>query len=199
MSNLYVASKYKSDIINLLYGSDNFIKLINPISQSKCPDLDICDVLSGGKWIVNGNEYEEQGYVFDYNFVNETTQDTKTFVFVETDIDTITNNIFTSFNLYICIFTSKNLVRLDTCSTPTAKEVKNMGYFASNIHGNRIDALCDCVDNIINGSNKIKGIGDVKPSPRNHMTIYTPNSKYYGKCLKYNISNYNPGGNECGN
>lgn len=88
---------------------------------------------------------------------------------------------------------------LDTCSTPTAKEVKNMGYFASNIHGNRIDALCDCVDNIINGSNKIKGIGDVKPSPRNHMTIYIPNSKYYGKCLKYNISNYNPGGNECGN
>lgn len=197
MSNLYVSSKYKSDIINLLYRSDNFIKLINPI-PSKCPDLDIIDVLNGGTWIINGKEWTEQGHVFDYNFVNETTTEKKTFVFVETDIDVIRDNIFTDFNLYVCIFTSKDLVRLNKSSSPTAKEVKNMGYFATSSRGNRIDALCDCVDRILNGSSRINGIGDVKPASRNHMTTYLPNSNYYGKCLKYNITNYNPGGDECG-
>lgn len=197
MSNLYVASKYKSDIINLLYKSDNFIKLINP-TPSECPDLDIIDVLNGGTWIINGKQWEEQGYVFDYNFVNEATTEKKTFVFVETDIDTIRNNIFTDFNLYVFIFTSKDLVRLNKMTKPTAKDVKNMGYYASTSHGNRIDALCDCVDRILNGSSRIAGIGDVKPAPRNHMVMYIPNNKYYGKCLKYNITNYNPGGDECG-
>lgn len=197
MSNLYVSSKYKSDVINLLYRSDNFIKLINPI-PSECPDLDIIDVLNGGTWVINGKKWEEPGHVFDYNFVNETTTEKKTFVFIETDIETIRDNIFTDFNLYVCIFTSKDLVRLNKSSSPTAKEVKNMGYFATTSHGNRIDALCDCVDRILNGSSKINGIGDVKPASRNHMTTYLPNSNYYGKCLKYNITNYNPGGDECG-
>lgn len=197
MSNLYVASKYKSDIINLLYKSDNFIKLIAP-TPSKCPSLDIIDVLNGGKWIIDGKEWKEQGYVFDYDFVNDTITETKTFVFVETDIDTIRDNIFTDFNLYVFIFTSKDLVRLNKTTSPTAKEVKDMGFFASTTHGNRIDALCDCVDRILNGSSRIKGIGDIKPAPRNHMTIYIPNNNYYGKCLKYSITNYNPGGDVCG-
>lgn len=197
MSNLYVASKYKSDIINLLYKSDNFIKLIAP-TPSECPNLDIIDVLNGGKWIIDGKEWKEQGYVFDYDFVNDTITETKTFVFVETDIDTIRDNIFTDFNLYVFIFTSKDLVRLNETTSPTAKEVRDMGFFASTTHGNRIDALCDCVDRILNGSSRIKGIGDIKPAPRNHMTIYIPNNNYYGKCLKYSITNYNPGGDVCG-
>ena len=197
MSNLYAASKYKNDIINLLYKSDNFIKLIDPV-PSECPNLDIEDVLSGGTWIIDGKEWKEQGYVFDYNFVSETTTDKKTFVFVETDIDTIRDNIFTDFNLYVCVFTDKDLIRLNRSTTPTTKEVKQMGYFASSTHGNRIDILCDCIDRILQGSSRIAGVGDIQPAPRNHMTIYTPNSKYYGKCLKYNITNYNPGGDECG-
>lgn len=120
-------------------------------------------------------------------------------MFVDTDISRIRNNIYTDFNLYVFIFTAKSLVRLNKTSSPTAKQVKEMGYFASTTHGNRIGALCDCVDRILNGSNKFNSLGNVKPDPNNHMSFYSPNSKYYGKCLKYNISNYNPGGDECGN
>lgn len=195
MSNLYYAASYKNKIINLLLKNKNFIKLINP-TPSNCDDLDIIDVLIGGEWIINGKKYSEQGHVFDYNFVDDTTIEEKTFIFVETDIDTIRNNIFTDFNLYICIFTSKRLVRLTNETVPTVKEIKDMGYFAST-YANRIDVLCDIVDQILNGTDKIPGIGDVQPAARNYMTMYCPNTKFYGKCLKYQISNYNDGGDQC--
>lgn len=197
MANLYYAASYKNRIINLLLRNKNFIKLINP-KPIECDELDIADVLIGGTWFINGKEYKEQGYIFDYNFVNETTTDKKTFVFVETDIDTVRNNIFTDFNLYVCIFTSKDLVRLTNETIPTVKEVKDMGYFAST-YANRIDVLCDIVDRILNGTDKIHGLGDVQPASRNYVTIYSPNNDYYGKCLKYKISNYNEEGDVCGN
>lgn len=195
MANLYYAASYKNKIINLLLQNKNFIKLINP-SQSECENLDVVDVLLGGKWFINGKEYDEQGYIFDYNFVNETTTDEKTFVFVETDIDTVKNNMFTNFNLYVCIFTSKDLVRITNETVPTVEEVKDMGYFATT-YANRIDILCDIVDRILNGSEQIAGIGDIKPSERGYVSIYCPNTNYYGKCLKYNISNLNETFSEC--
>lgn len=128
MSNLYAAAEYKNKIINLLLRNKDFIKLVNP-KQSECEDIDIIDVLLGGEWFIDGKQYKEQGHVFDYNFVNETTSDQKTFIFVETDINSIRDNMFTEFNLHVCIFTHKKLVRLDTSSKPTAKEVRDMGYF----------------------------------------------------------------------
>lgn len=187
MSNFYNAASYKSKIINLLLRSEEFIKLINP-TPSECDDLDIIDVLVGGEWIINGKKWQEQGHIFDYNFVNDTTTDQKTFVFVETDIDTISQNTFIDFNLYVCIFTSKELVRLTSNTVPTVKEVKKMGYFASS-NGNRIDILCDVVDKILNGNEKVQGIGTLEPAPRGFCTPYSPNAKYYGKCLKYHIKN----------
>ena len=197
MSNLYYAAEYKNKIINLLIKNKSLIKLINP-TPSECNDIDIVDVLLGGEWFINGKQYKEQGHIFDYNFVNETTTDQKTFIFVETDIDTVRDNLFTDFNLYVCIFTAKELVRLTSKTSPTVEEVKEMGYFAGS-YANRIDVLCDIVDGILNGTDKIKGIGDVEPATRGYVSMYCPNSKYYGKCLKYKISNLNMGDDECGN
>ena len=195
MANLYCAASYKNKIITLLLQNKNFVKLINPV-PSECKYLDIVDVLLGGEWFIDGKKYEEQGHIFDYNFVNETTTDKKTFVFVETDIDTITDNMFTSFNLYVCIFSDKSLIRLTSETIPTVKEIKDMGYFASN-YANRIDVLCDITDRILNGSSQFAGLGDIQPASRNYVTIYSPNKNYYGKCLKYKISNYNDSGDTC--
>lgn len=196
MSNLYYAASYKNKIINLLLRNENFIKLINP-SPSECEDLDIVDVLIGGEWFINGKKWEEQGHVFDYNFANDTTTDQKTFIFVETDIDTIKQDLFTEFNLYVCVFTAKDLVRLTSETTPTVKEVKEMGCFASTT-GNRVDILCDIIDKTLNGNEKVQGIGLLKPAQRGFCTPYSPNTKYYGKCLKYNISNLNEIEDDCG-
>lgn len=197
MANLYYATSYKNRIINLLLKTRNLIKLINP-TASECEDLDIIDVLLGGKWFINGKEWKEQGHIFDYNFVDETTTEEKTFIFVETDIDTVRDNMFTDFNLYVCIFTHKSLVRITNATVPTVKEVKEMGYFAST-YANRIDVLCDIVDRVLNGTNKIAGIGNVEPASRGYVTMYCPNSNYYGKCLKYKISNLNEMDDECEN
>ena len=189
MSNIYYAANYKNKIINLLLKNKDFIKLINP-KPSECEDLDIIDVLIGGEWIINGKKWEEQGHVFDYDFVDDTTTQEKTFVFVETDIDSISRDMFTDFNLYICIFTSKKLVRLNNSTVPTVKEVKEMGCFGSST-ANRIDSLGQIIDKIINGNEKIHGIGTVKPVSRGFWKRYHPNNKYYGRCLTYHITNLN--------
>lgn len=197
MANLYYGAGYKNKIIELLLENENFIKLINPV-QSECKDLDITDVLIGGEWVIDGIQYKEQGHIFDYDFTNETMNDEKTFVFVDTDINTIRSNIFTDFNLYVYIFTSKNLVRLTGETVPTADDVKNMGYFSGR-YANRIDVLCDIVDRILNGTNRLSGIGDVEPASSEYVSLYCPNTSYYGKRLKYKITNYNEGGDTCGN
>ncbi len=196
MSNLYNAAKYKNKIINLLLSNDNFIKLIAPI-PSKCSELDIIDVLLGGEWIINGVKYTEQGHIFDYDFTDQTTDTERTFVFVETDIDSIYKNTFATFNLHIFIFTIKKLIRLTDRSNPTVEQVKNMGYF-SGTYANRIDILCDIVDRILNGNEKIQGIGVVKPASRGYCMMYKPNYNYYGKHLIYNISNLNEIEEFCG-
>lgn len=191
-STLRFSSEYKNKIINLLLNNEDFIKLINP-TPSKCSDIDIVDVLLGGSWKIGGKEYNEQGYIFDYNFVNETTTDEKTFVFIETTINNISQNIV-SFSLYISIFAKKNLIRLSKVSTPTTKEVMDMGYSVSSINGNRIDVLCEIVDMIINGNSSLPALGDIKPAANNFMTVFAPNKNYYGKCLKYTVQNYNISG-----
>lgn len=123
ISNLYAAEEYKNEIINLLCQNQNFIKLINPKSNP-------CE------------------YIFDYDFTDDALAEEKTFVFVDTDIDTIRDNLFTDFTLCVYVFTSKNLVRLNSSSAPTTKEVKDMGYFSADTWGNRIGALCECIDRI---------------------------------------------------
>lgn len=198
MTNLYNATSYKNKIINLLLKNKNFIKLINP-QPSECEDLDIIDVLIGGEWIINGEKYKEQGHIFDYNFVDDTTAEEKTFIFVETDIDSVRDNMFTTFNLYVCIFTTKSLVRINSTSKPSVAQIKEMGYESTDTYANRVDVLCDIVDRILNGSDKFNSIGNIEPAPRGYLTMYCPNNKYYGKCLKYQVSNYNEGGDVCGN
>lgn len=198
ISNLYAAEKYKQTVMDLLCENDNFIKLVHPI-PSVCPDLNIQDVLRGGKWTIDGKEWAETGHVFDYNLAGDTLSENRTFVCIETEIETIRDNIFTDFNLYVYVFTAKNLVRLDSASSPTAGQTREMGYYASDSQGNRIGALCDCVDHIINGTDRLECIGNVTPAAQNHMTPYMPNNHYYGKCLKYRITNYNMGGDDYGN
>lgn len=191
MSNsiFYYSAMYKNKIINLLLMNKNFVKLMNP-TEPKHGDLDIIDVLVGGEWVIDGVKYKEQGQVFDYIFVNDTTTEQKTFCLVDTDIDSVKNNIFTDFYLYIYIFTSKELVRLTNNTTPTVKEVKEMGCFGSS-SANRIDSLCTVIDETLNGNKKIKGIGTLKPIPRGFGKHYSPNTNYYGRCLIYHITNLN--------
>lgn len=196
MSNLYTASEYKNTIIELLIENKDFVTLMNP-QEPPNSNISIEDMLLGGIWFFDGKRYEEQGQLFDYNFVDDTTVVEKTFVFVETDIDSIRYNLLTGFNLYICVFAHKKLIRLTDESIPSINDIEMMGYNAGR-YGNRIDILCDVIDRTLKGNNQIRGIGDIKPAPRGFCSTYSPNSKFYGKCLKYTISNLNETEDNCG-
>lgn len=198
MSNLYNASMYKNKIIDILLKNEDFVKLINP---GKPPTDKILqkEVLLGGTFIIDGKKYEEQGYVFDYNFVDETTTEEKTFVFVEIpDIKIINKSTFTDFYFCICMFTGKKLVRISNNTIPTINDVEKMGYNVG-YFGNRIDILCDVVDRCINGNEKIKGIGDIEPAEYEFCSMFCPGQKFYGKKLKYHVKNLNEKGEICGN
>lgn len=197
MGSLRPLADYKRKIINLLLENDDFIKFMNP-EPSLCDALDIIDVLTGGVWILDGKKYEEKGQIFDYQFVDDTVSDEKNYLFIETAVDYVRDNMFLDFSLYICVFSHKNIIRLTDASSPTAKEARDMGYCASSINGNRVDILCDIVDTIVNGTNKLPSLGEIQPSNRDFVSIYTPNADFYGKCLKYKITNYNAGGDSCG-
>lgn len=197
MSNLYTASNYKTTIINLLLDNDDFVLLMAP-SASPHKQISTKDVLLGGTWLIDGKKYEEQGQVFDYDFVDDTIIDEKTFVFVDSKIDDIDRNSFIDFNLYVCVFTAKSLVKVAGDSNPSIYDVEEMGYNVGSYgYGNRIDILCDIIDRIINNNDTIKGIGNIKPAPKGFCKNYSPNNKYYGKCLTYSISNYNDGADNC--
>ena len=81
MTNLYTASNYKNTIINLLIKNKDFVSLMNP-SKPPHKNLSKEDMLLGGVWFFNSKKYEEQGKIFYHNFVNDTTVEEKTFVFV---------------------------------------------------------------------------------------------------------------------
>lgn len=189
ISNLYTASNYKNTIINLLLHDKDFITLMNP---QKPPHESISaeDMLLGGTWVLDGKKYKEQGQIFDHNFADDTTSEEKTFVFVETEIDSVRRDFFIDFNLYVCIFTSKSLVRITDDTIPSMNDAEMMGYNVGH-YGNRIDILCDVTDRILNGNKKMRGIGDIKPAQRGFCSLYCPNNRYYGKRLKYVISNLN--------
>ena len=162
MANQYFAAKYKHEVVQLLSGDHDFMKLLNAEHADDC--------------------------IFDYDFTDETTADEKTFVVVDIGVEEIRKEIFTDFSLYLYIFTSKNLVRLSDTSVPTAEQAFEMGYVADT-SANRIDVLCEAADRILCGT-ELAGIGNVIPAAKDHLCAYRPNPKYYGKCLKYNITNY---------
>ena len=78
--------------------------------------------------------------------------------------------MFTDFNLYVFIFTPKKMVRLTNNTIPTVEEVKDMGYFTKTYARSEVAMLsCDIVDRISTGTDKILGIGNVRPAQRGYV------------------------------
>lgn len=189
MGIVQTSGEKKKIIIDLLLESDMVRKLINPQPNDL---LDETEILLGGDWVIDGDIVSEQGHIFDYNFVDDTITETKVFMFVETDIPTMTNNNrLAEFNLYVSIFADKSLIRLSQASSPTKQEMKNLGF-----EGNRIDILCGVVDNLLNGRD-VKGVGNLQPATMGFVKMYQPNKQFYGKVLTYKVKGFNDGGDRC--
>lgn len=189
VSNMYLSSKLKNAVINLLLENPNFVEVVNP-KPSECEELDLMDVMVGGDFYVDGKKIHEDGYIYDYNFVTDITEDKRTYTFVETACQHVQKNVYVDMDLYICVFAEKSIIRLDENSVPNTKRVNEMGYFCGRF-GNRIDVLLDIVDGLVNGNPKLGVTMDVVPAGSDHITVFQPSYHYYGKVLKYRVRMYN--------
>lgn len=184
--NLYYAGRYKDKILSLLINSDSVVKLINPTMDER---FELDEILLGGAYFVYNSEHKKekvvlQGHMFDSLFVPDTTSEQKVFVCVETLVNSVEQGVFNNFSLFINVYVPKSLVRLDGYSSPRRTEMMKLGF-----SGNRVDMLCDAIDEKLNGNDKF-GIGDVEPAPHNFLTLSVPNNEFYGKCLHYTVKNY---------
>lgn len=121
----------------------------------------------------------------------------QTFAAVDVCIDAVRQNTCVDYSLYVYLYTNRNLATLDGQSSPSAEAIREMGYCADET-ANRIDVLCDIVDRILNGTDKLPGIGKTEPAPEEYVTNFCPADCYYGKRLKYKISNCNEEGDGYG-
>lgn len=195
MSNGYYMAKYKNKVRSYLITSDNIIKLINPVVAE---NLNVEDVLLGGVFQVIDTDtgktikVKEQGHIFDYLFVDETTHESKVFICIESVIDSVAYP-FLNMILYIYVYVHRDLMRLTSETSPKSSEMYKAGFY-----GNRADQLTDAIDRMLNG-NQTFGIGEVSPADRGYISVSVPNSSFYGKCMRYKVRVSNEELNNCEN
>lgn len=186
---------FKDKIIKKICKDDIVIKLLNPVGHE---ELDIEDILRGGKWQVDGELIEEQGYIFDFNYVNQTTTEEKAFICVEA-LPSYYQYPLIDVSLYIHIYVHRGIMQLTSNksvnpSSPTKNEMSELGYI-----GNRCDQLIQAVGRLINGATDIGGISEIKPHNRGFIVLETINNNFYGKCLIYNVKMENVEADGCEN
>lgn len=180
-SNEYYLTLIKSKIIGRLCTNENVVKLIAPKEND---DLDLDDILLGGEWMINGKQIKEQGYIFDYNYVDDTITDSRVSICVETlpgafHFPTIDVMIF------IHIYVHKDIMKLTSESSikpsvPTKNEMNNLGFI-----GNRCDQLTQVIGKMLNGVSNIGGITEIKPRDNGYIGLDIPNKEFYGKCMVF--------------
>ena len=118
----------------------------------------------------NDMEYTQ---VFDYPYVDGTQEEVMPFVCIET-VCRGANRTTKSIDLYIWIFVHRD------CMQMNKQHIKT--YM-----GNRADVLTDIIERLLWGSNDL-GIGNPSLSDIGYII---PQSKYFGRQIKYNISDFN--------
>ena len=122
-------------------------------------------------------EFACDNKMFDYSFVNSTTQEVTAYIFIETDVYRVENRQIKNLSLYVTIACHKDFMRLDPSIFP--KTI-----------GNRRENLARHIDSVLNFSD-IFGIGELSLH-----SIKTGNlsNGFSLKELEYRIPDFNKGG-----
>lgn len=113
-------------------------------------------------------------YIKDYQYVDETTQETAAFVWVEMEVNQVDNKTIKGVRLYVTVCCHKNYMSL------APKTFKG-------IIGNRRDNLVRYIDKILNYS-QFMGIGRLK---LNSVKTIAPINGFTGRELTYEIPDFN--------
>lgn len=192
----YYAANFKRKLINTLVSNDDITTIISPELKT---GFDIDEILRGGTYekTINGAKQKTtlQGYILDYYYAaSETTIENKLFICVETNVNSIEENIIGDMIADVWVFTPKTNVTLSDYSTPSMSDMNTLGYI-----GNKIDCCIEIIEKLLRGSTKY-GLGMVRPVSRGYMTTSPPTSNYYGKKLSFTVKGYSPKEvDNCGN
>lgn len=113
-------------------------------------------------------------YIKDYEYIDETTQETAAFIWVELEVSSVENKTIKGVRLYVTVSCHKNYMDLN----PTTFK---------GIIGNRRDNLVRYIDKILNNSNLL-GIGRLKLKS---VRTISPINGFVAREITYEIPDFN--------
>jgi hypothetical protein len=146
---------YKDTIIRHLISTDDILELLLPNLD---PNLTPEEQLLG-----------EDGQVFKYDYVPDTSETAKRFVCIEGDISRLDSNTIKDITITIHVFTEKSLMRHNLVG----------------IKGNAVDVLSDRIETFMTTSEDFGIKSNIKSTIRTK-----PATGYYGRMLIYTISEF---------
>ena len=135
---------------------------------------DICELLFNKK-PYSEDDVENLVYtqIFPYLYINETQTEVMTYLCFEVDVPRIPTGTVKDMKLIIWAYCHKD----------------TMKYSKKGYSGTKVDILADMVESQLRESDKF-GIGKLQLLS---CTYFSPNSKYYGKQLVYNMPDFKIG------
>ncbi len=148
-------------------------KIIKKISEDK-----YCVALLTNKKIddVTEDDYDDvlDNYVFDYQYVDDTTQEAKAYVWVDVEVNSVDNMQIKGMRVYVTIACHKGCMKLDRAKFP-------------GVIGNRKDNLVRHIDKLLNNSEVI-GIGALKLQS---VKTLSPISGFAIREITYEVPDFN--------
>jgi hypothetical protein len=148
-------------------------KIIKKISEDK-----FCVALLTNKKASDVTEDDSDdvldNYIYDYQYVDETTQEAKAFVWVDIEIGSVENLQIKNVRIYITVACHKGYMKLD-------------GVKFTGMIGNRKDNLVRYIDKLLNNVN-VAGIGTLKLQS---VKTLSPISGFAVREITYEVPDFN--------
>lgn len=142
---------YKNQLIKDLLTNDKIVRLLNDTEESR-----------------NNPETLIYTQLFPFEYVPDVNETAQTFICCDVDIFSVSNKTFLAPDLYIWVFTHKNLLKLPT-------------------GGVRTDQLCSEISSTINGS-RCYGLGELGLYS---VRRFSPIQDYIGKIMIFQAKDFN--------
>ena len=152
--------EYPAKIIQKIAGSKECVGLLLNKSFNTITDDDSDEALEKS--------------IFDYQYVDSTTQETAAYIWVELDVTKVQNEQIKDIKIYVTVACHKNYMKLD------------YNKFAG-ILGNRRDNLIRYIDKELNGAEDL-GIGKLSLTS---VRTLSPINNFTGRELEYSIPDFN--------
>ncbi len=145
----------------------DFFDYKNQLMKDLLTNETIVNLVKGGAEISDPSELAYSN-IFPYEYLPEITEDGKTFICFEVDVQSVTNKTFLIPTLYIWVFSHKSLLRMPEGGVLT-------------------DKICSEICNTINGS-RYYGLGELNLYAAKR---FSPMMDFSGKLMTFHATEFN--------